>query len=424
MAEPQKYDRAAAFEMLKQEHGEYASPELINKELDSFEKELGISSSKPVPADAAAPPIDVATPNTQLEVSPRDQLNTTSSAREQLNAITSSGEDRTTPVNDALSAFSKLSTKEQLLYGGGAAALTALGAKKAGEIAVQGVAKLKDRFFGTDAKPPINAGVNPAMSPATTDTGLKLSPIDQQMLDRANINTQVRQEYLNRTLGTTDPVSEAVAQTPEQIRQAKLVAASQAAQQNMAAPPPETAPKKMWEPPRAELAISQPMPVSQASVAAPVIAEPVAATPVAKATNEQVLKAINQVAPKTEPVVEAVQQPPKKAPEKTKMNLPEGWGKGMSWLATVHGVDGAQAFIDQYNKGKPFSSHKEMEEKYKEVTIRPKYSDIPKDLRRERNIPFRSDIRAVPPPSLRPSEIGQGGGSMIRSLTDPLQLKQ
>ena len=121
--------------------------------------------------------------------------------------------------------------------------------------------------------------------------------------------------------------------------------------------------------------------------------------------------------------------PPKKAP-KEKTPMPEGWGKGMSWLTTVHGAGGAQAFIDQYNNGKPFASHKEMEEVYKNVTMRPKYSDIPKSVRQERAITPRASLpnlplAAVPPPSLRPApQLGGGAGAMMRGIGDPLQLKQ
>ena len=207
--------------------------------------------------------------------------------------------------------------------------------------------------------------------------------------------------------------------TPEQIRMNKQAAATQAIQQNLgaptAAPPPVNTPKKVWEPPTASLALNAPATPTQTA------ATTTAETPAPKATLEQQVKAIKETAT---PSPTPEKQPPEKAPPKPKMKLPEGWGKGMSWLTAVHGVDGARAFIDQYNDGKPFATHKEMDDKYREVTIRPKYSDIPKDIRKERRIPLRVDLTAVPPPSLRPSEIGQGGGSLIRSLTDPLQLKQ
>ena len=122
------------------------------------------------------------------------------------------------------------------------------------------------------------------------------------------------------------------------------------------------------------------------------------------------------------PVTEA---PPKKEPKaaKAKIDMPQGWGKGMSWLTHQYGVEGAQSFIDQYNKGKPYGTYDEMMKAYTENTTRPKYSDIPKGVRQERGITSRSGTMAIPPPTLRPTDLGQGG-SLLRSLTDQLQLKQ
>jgi len=94
-------------------------------------------------------------------------------------------------------------------------------------------------------------------------------------------------------------------------------------------------------------------------------------------------------------------EPPKKAP-KAKTPMPEGWGKGMTWLVNQHGVEGAQDFIDRYNNGQPFSSHNQMEARRQEVTMRPKFSDIPKSVRKERGI-----STAVVPP-LPPSGGGMG----------------
>jgi hypothetical protein len=91
-------------------------------------------------------------------------------------------------------------------------------------------------------------------------------------------------------------------------------------------------------------------------------------------------------APVAEPVAiaEAV-QPPAKAP-KAKMEMPEGWGKGMSWLVNQHGIEGAQDFVNRYNDGKPFATYDDMMKSYQENTTRPKYSDIPKDVRKSRGI--------------------------------------
>jgi hypothetical protein len=215
------------------------------------------------------------------------------------------------------------------------------------------------------------------MSPATTDTGLKLSPIDQQILDRANINTQVRQEYLNRTWGTTDPVSEAVAQTPEQIRQAKLIAASQAAQQSMApveppvaavapiaapAMPPEAAPiaAAPVEPVAAPADTSRPKidrnPIgSGATVNGVALTEPEyknwllnsqlspeqakeefkakQAIEAPKNTNEKILETINKVAPKAETTTVEL---PKEEPEKP-----------LKWPGKAKGGAGAEGFALQ-----------------------------------------------------------------------------
>ena len=100
------------------------------------------------------------------------------------------------------------------------------------------------------------------------------------------------------------------------------------------------------------------------------------------------------------PVVEK-SVPPPKAP-KAKVDMPAGWGKGMTWLVNQHGVEGAQAFIDAKNNGKPFASYDEMMKSYQENTTRPKYSDIPKDVRKSRGI-----SKAVVPP-LPPSGGGMG----------------
>jgi hypothetical protein len=130
------------------------------------------------------------------------------------------------------------------------------------------------------------------------------------------------------------------------------------------------------------------------------------------------------------PVVEK-SVPPPKAP-KAKVDMPAGWGKGMTWLVNQHGVEGAQAFIDAKNNGKPFASYDEMMKSYQENTTRPKYSDIPKDVRKSRGI-----SKAVVPPlpssgggmgvAPRPvsggklNETGRPGEEIIHNL-NPLKL--
>ena len=115
---------------------------------------------------------------------------------------------------------------------------------------------------------------------------------------------------------------------------------------------------------------------------------------------EEIKPAPTLAEPATTPVVEK-SVPPPKAP-KAKVDMPAGWGKGMTWLVNQHGVEGAQAYIDAKNKGQPFTSYDEMMKSYQENTTRPKYSDIPKDVRKSRGL-----AKAVVPPLL-PSGSGMG----------------
>jgi hypothetical protein len=173
----------------------------------------------------------------------------------------------------------------------------------------------------------------------------------------------------------------------------------------------------------------QPQPAPPPEVRpAPVAPTPITPAPVATAPTQ------------TEPMPQETPKaaiPPTKAP-KQKIPMPEGWGKGMSWLTSGYGVEGAQAFIDQYNNGKPFKSHDEMNKVYQEVMTKPKYSDIPKPILKERGILKRSELPILPMNPVPPPRTGGGavqggggmgggaglGGGLIRNLTDPLQLKQ
>ena len=195
------------------------------------------------------------------------------------------------------------------------------------------------------------------------------------------------------------------------------------------APPSEPPAFIRNQPPVAETPVTNPkVPAllqAPAGAAAPPAVAPVAPVPTVApvTTTAPVTQAPMPETPA--PVPTQAEAPPKKEPKaaKAKIDMPQGWGKGMSWLTHQYGVEGAQSFIDQYNKGKPYGTYDEMMKAYTENTMRPKYSDIPKGVRQERGITSRSGTMAVPPPSLRPTDLSQGG-SLIRSLTDPLQLKQ
>jgi hypothetical protein len=402
MADPLKYDRSAAFEMLQKQHGEYASPEQINQELDNYEKANGLGA----PVEQTAPIAGSApAPLTGQDKSIADQAANyalvPSTARETVNAITAPPVGSTSLPDVLSAAWNNLSTPEKYAVGGSTAAV--------GSLAVYGAKKLVDRFLISDkqATPPIDrtrdipmGDTKPPPPPPPPPEGPKLSTVDQQILDRQAINKPVRDAYLKQISGGT-PTAETPTLTSNK--------------------PPVGSPVTPVSPVQASATTENEFLKKMEEKYGPLPSKTSTVAPELATTPEQQVKAIKET---EAPAPAPVKQPPTKAPPKPKMDMPEGWGKGMSWLTTVHGVEGAQAFIDQYNNGKPFATHKEMDDKYREVTIRPKYSDIPKELRRERNIPLRSDIRAVPPPSLRPNEIGQGGGSLIRSLTDPLQLKQ
>ena len=240
MADPQKYDRAAAFEMLQKQHGEYASPEQINQELDSYEKANGLGTpvEQTAPVTGSAPP-PLSAQDKSIAAQAENYALVPSTARETVNTITAPPLGSTSLPDVASAAWGNLSTPEKYAVGGGAAAL--------GSLVTYGAKKLVDRFLISDkqAVPPIDrtrdismSDTKPPPPPPPPPEGPKLSAVDQQIMDRQAINRQVREDYLNRTVGGT-PTPEVVAQTPEEIRIAKQAAAAQVAQQSMAATPPQ-----------------------------------------------------------------------------------------------------------------------------------------------------------------------------------------
>lgn len=145
------------------------------------------------------------------------------------------------------------------------------------------------------------------------------------------------------------------------------------------------------------LAKKQPVPAP----AAPVAAAPVAAAPVAEAA-----------APVNAPAPTA-----KQASNIKPVSLPSEWkGKGMNWLTSAYGLEGAKQFIDTYNEGKPFKSHDEMKSVYDKVMVKPSFSSIPKSVRQDRNIiaAEREQYKIVPGAVAPPSGGGGGAGPVIR----------
>jgi len=206
---------------------------------------------------------------------------------------------------------------------------------------------LKSRFFGPEKE--AGARVEPtssdrlpaaAQQPTTHEQWIaNLSPEERTLYERSEEAKAVRANALEstRTEPFLEPERPVVApQTPEQIRQARQVAATQAIQQNMvAAPPPEAAPLQrveppterpvnpkvpaLLQPPMAGAVAPEPVPTVPVEPVATPVAEPVAtiaetpAAPVAtdaeriqaiqateepavKATNEKVLETIKSTA--------------------------------------------------------------------------------------------------------------------------------
>jgi len=138
--------------------------------------------------------------------------------------------------------------------------------------------------------------------------------------------------------------------------------------------------------------------------------------PVSKA--EKALEAVASTKPTTAPVATVPTPAATAIPSANEVSLPKEWNrKGMGWLTSQYGIEGAQQFIDAHNKGKPFASHAEMQAAYEKAMVKPSFNTMPKDIRKERGItvnPEHQQYKIVPggivPPTL-PS--GGGGGGMV-----------
>jgi hypothetical protein len=171
---------------------------------------------------------------------------------------------------------------------------------------------------------------------------------------------------------------------------------------------------------------SAPKPIAPAAPTAPAgVAPPAAPTPITPATPATSPTTATATAPVPAPAVAPTPTPagaPERAPTATQasnikeISLPKEWpSKGMNWITSLYGVDGAQQFIDKYNDGKPFKTHAEMQAVYDRVMVKPSFSTMPKELRKERGIKaserdvYKMIPRAVPPPAPAGGS-GQGGG--------------
>jgi hypothetical protein len=139
---------------------------------------------------------------------------------------------------------------------------------------------------------------------------------------------------------------------------------------------------------------------------------------------------------------ETVQQSATEVAKETKTKKPKhvqppGTGAGDNWIHNLGGSDFYKDVIRTQNNGKPINN---MEDAYKAVNkyanevgrYKPFQQGAPNmnieamEAARPKSGNFgKLPIGAVPPPSLQAApQLGGGGGSMMRGLTDPLQLKQ
>jgi len=333
------------------------------EEIDREVKDIEGEAAKPAPAAAspsnsAAPPVadakkDTSSANTNAVSSPWE-LNTSEPAQQlKRMAEARSQEGRTlidnmTPSKDNLLPYG-------LIPAG--AALAGYGLYKFGQ---ELGTDLKSRFFGP--KDQAAAKVEPTASdrlPASAQQPTSheqwvanLSPEERTLYERSEEAKAARASTSQsmRNEPSLEPEKALISpetQTPEQIRQAKLAAASQMAQQSMVAAPPNvaaqpvvptaaeeamnrartsqgftgenTANRILMNAAKERLSVLPPevAPVVAAPVVAPVVppeaapvaaapVEPVAAAPVEAApeapknTNEKILETINKVAPKAE----------------------------------------------------------------------------------------------------------------------------
>ena len=183
---------------------------------------------------------------------------------------------------------------------------------------------------------------------------------------------------------------------------------------------------------------SAPKPIAPAPIAPPVVSSQI--TPATPAPSPSLAPAPTPATLEPTPRVSATEVP-ERAPSATQagnikeISLPKEWpSKGMNWITSLYGVDGAQQFIDKYNDGKPFKTHAEMQAVYDRVMVKPSFSTMPKELRKERGIKaserdvYKMIPRAVPPPAggtVQSGGLGGGGrqgtDNLMHSI-NPLKL--
>lgn len=302
------------------------------------------------------------------------------------------------PIGQTISGAAK-DVDENLLGGYGDYILpTAVG--------LYGLKKLWDKFGPNDNNPPNNPPGGPAapsQAGPVAPTQPQMSPIEQQKLRILELKAESEQLKL-------DTQKEKIARDNANY---------EAKQAQQAAKAKQAGGGTMTESEMKMLSASETAKISKAVIADQKAQQAAALTQQAQAAPAQTK--IAETATAIKPTTPLFETPGiadviagAKKPPVSHEKMPEGWGKGMTWLVNQHGVEGAQAYIDEFNNGKPFTSHDQMKKSYAENTFRPKFSDVPKDVRKSRG------MVAPPQTSMRMLSTPMSGGG-YRPGVDNLQ---
>jgi hypothetical protein len=351
-------------------------PEDIAAEVSSVE------SSAPAPAPVAPPAIKPSSKmgggQANAEVAPPLAPATPAAVQQQSAQLTAAREDAGNTLSDQL--------------------FTADTAKLLAPVAAYGVYKgaqaIKDRMFSSE-RPQYPTGVEPTMAPEPETPQNKLPPAAQQKTFTPK-EAAVASNITNKYPFTLDQAKTGLGIPDVKITNptdAELVAKQYSRQIQAAVPPPS-------------------IPVAEATAPVP---------PVSTQTVESAATEVTQ----------------EKKAKKPKYVQPPGTGAGDNWIHNLGGADFYKDVIRTQNDGKPITK---MEDAYKAVNkyanevgrYKPFQQGAPSmnvqemEANRPKSGNFgKLPFGAVPPPSLRPApQLGGGGGSMMRGIGDPLQLKQ
>ena len=304
------------------------------EEIDADVAEIEAVQPTPVPV---VPPLVAAQPNLQADKPAQlvKQLADVAQARDEQN------QDLTGQVlgNELSQTIKDLSGST--LGQAGLAVGAGYGLYKAGRLA--------ERKFGPSGEMDVSKRVEPTMEAPKESSRLPVaaqqspySPDEQALLAKSEANRVAKEQEAARRAAAAPPIP---TQEPPAFILNKPTGADI---------PPANAPKKVWEPPTASLAVSAPA----LPPAAPTTTTPSTETP-AEAPKEKPAKKTGRPAAST------------LEPTTFRPDL----GPGDNWLYNTAGPDRRKAILAEFNEGKPAKDYKTAQELYK------KYQEkYPKDM--------------------------------------------